>query len=182
MRRWSRSALGLTLAALLAGVIGYGAGMLYFGVAGPTPEGPAPEFSLPDLQGQARQLSEWRGKLILVNFWATWCPPCREEIPLFIELQREAGARGFQIVGIAIDDPAAVAEYSREMGINYPVLLAGDDLDLLGRYGNRTASLPYTVLIGPDGLPLARKLGAYRAEELRQLLDPHLAPIDAKKR
>lgn len=180
--RMSRATLGLMLAALLASLLGYGAGMVYFGVAAPTPDGPVADFSLPDLDGETRRLSEWRGKLVLVNFWATWCPPCRDEIPLFIDLQREAGARGLQIVGVAIDQPDAVAAYSREMGINYPILLAGDDLELLNRYGNRTASLPYSVLIGPDGQPLARKLGAYHASELRRLLDAHLPPIDAQKR
>ena len=92
----------------------------------------APEFALRDLAGKSHRLAEWRGKLVLLNFWATWCPPCREEIPLFIDLQRRYAGQGLQIVGISIDDPAAVARYWQDMKINYPLLLADDaTLDLM---------------------------------------------------
>ena len=131
----------------------------------------APEFALRDLAGKSHRLAEWRGKLVLLNFWATWCPPCREEIPLFIDLQRRYAGQGLQIVGISIDDPAAVARYWQDMKINYPLLLADDaTLDLMAAYGNRHGSLPYTVLILPEGGVAGVKLGAFESRELETLV------------
>jgi thiol-disulfide isomerase/thioredoxin len=138
---------------------------------------PAVGFGLPDLDGKVRHLEEWRGKAILLNFWATWCPPCREEIPLLIEAQTRLGSHGVQVIGIAIDDPKAVASYSREMKINYPVLI-GDAtaMNLMDIYGNRTGSLPYSVIIRPDGQISSRKLGAYEEAELGKVLTDAFLP------
>ena len=83
-----------------------------------------------DLDGNLRNIKEWDGKLILLNFWATWCPPCKKEIPVFIELQTAYKDQNFQIIGIAIDDEEAVAEFAKHIGINYPTLLT-EDLILL---------------------------------------------------
>lgn len=130
-------------------------------------------FTLPDLDDKPRALNEWRGKVIVLNFWATWCPPCREEIPLLIDLQKRRGPAGLEIIGVAIDDKAAVRRYRQSAGINYPLLM-GDDasLDLIARYGNRLGSLPYSVIIDRQGGIAARKLGPFTREELEKIVEP----------
>lgn len=110
-------------------------------------------FSLPDLENKVRDIQEWDGKVILLNFWATWCPPCRREIPAFIQLQQQYGSQGFQVIGVAIDQKDAVSDYSDGMGINYPVLV-GDEtaLQASSAYGNRFGQLPYSVIIDRKGV------------------------------
>ena len=154
--------------ALRVAAIGLGAALLGFGVARTLQqasiETPAAstDFALRDLAGNTRGLADWRGKLVLLNFWATWCPPCRHEIPIFIALQKRYAGQGLQIVGISIDNPEAVASYWQEMGINYPLLLADEStFELMAAYGNRTGGLPFSVLIRPDGSIDSVKLGAY---------------------
>ena len=130
------------------------------------------EFALRDLAGKTHSLADYRGKLVLLNFWATWCPPCREEIPLFIDLQKRYQKQGLQIVGISIDNPEAVARYWQEMHINYLLLLADESTyALMATYGNRSGGLPYSVLIGADGQVAGTKLGAYRKQELETLVE-----------
>lgn len=107
-----------------------------------------PEFAMNDLDGKLRNIKEWDGKVILVNFWATWCPPCLKEIPYFIELQKEYGEQGFQIIGIAVDDEDAVRAFADDMGINYPIMVSElEAIELSKRYGNRFGALPYSVVI-----------------------------------
>lgn len=114
-------------------------------------------------------------RIVVLNFWATWCPPCRGEIPGFVRLQQRYGHAGLQIVGVSVDDPAAVAQFWQTMKINYPLLLADDSVyDLMATYGNREAGLPYSVVIRPDGGTAATRLGAYGEKELESLLVPLL--------
>jgi len=111
-----------------------------------------PEFSALDLSDAKRNIKEWDGKIIMLNFWATWCPPCKKEIPDFIELQKTYGNQGLQIIGIAVDDKDAVKEYAEAMSMNYPVLVTGGDgVQLAQRYGNVAGVLPYTVIINREG-------------------------------
>jgi thiol-disulfide isomerase/thioredoxin len=129
------------------------------------------DFSLPDLGGKTRWMSEWQGKVIVLNFWATWCAPCREEIPLLIKAQQRFGGDGVQVIGVAIDNRDAVTGYARDMRFNYPLLLAEESgLPLMARYGNTRGLLPYTVIIGRDGSILNRKLGAYGDKELAETI------------
>ena len=111
------------------------------------------EFTLPDLEGKQHSIGEWDGKVILLNFWATWCPPCRREIPAFIELQDTYGKQGFQVIGVAIDEKDAVVDYKDGMGVNYPILL-GDNgaLNISQAYGNRYGQLPYSLIIDRKGI------------------------------
>jgi peroxiredoxin len=129
-----------------------------------------PEFSMLDINGQTRNIKEWDGQVILLNFWATWCPPCLEEIPGFIELQAQYGDQGFQIIGVAIDDEEAVREFAKEMNINYPLIAAElDGVGLASRYGNRSGALPYSVIINRDGEisdKITGELSKIRAEQL----------------
>lgn len=134
-------------------------------------------FTLPELDGKKHSLEEWRGKVIVLNFWATWCPPCREEIPLLIALQKARAAEGLQVVSVAIDNKTAVMLYRQSAGINYPILMGGDDtLDLVARYGNRMGSLPFTVIIDRSGAIAVRKLGAFKQGELESLVEPLIGP------
>jgi thiol-disulfide isomerase/thioredoxin len=133
------------------------------------------DFTLPDLDGNKQSLNHWRGKVIVLNFWATWCPPCREEIPLFVELQKKHAAGDLQIIGVAIDNKTAVMLYRQSAGINYPILLGNDDtMDLAARYGDRLDSLPYSVIIDRSGSIAVRKLGAFSKLELNSLIEPLL--------
>ena len=129
-----------------------------------------PEFAALDLNGEMRNIKEWDGKLVFLNFWATWCPPCLKEIPAFIELQETYDNQGFQIVGIAIDDEAAVRKYAEEVGMNYPSLVVEDEgIMLAKRYGNGIGALPYTVIINRDGeisYTIRGELSKIRAKEL----------------
>src|SRR3989344_2014659 len=164
----------LLAAALAALVAGYFAAVWLRGPTSDTTSGGmAQEFRLPDLTGKSRSLSEWRGQVLVLNFWATWCPPCREEIPLFIDLQKRHGRDGLQFLGVAIDRPEDVVSYVAEIGMNYPTLVADDNaMELMRSYGNRMGSLPYSVIIDRDGQVVARKLGAFRGQELENLLSP----------
>ena len=111
-----------------------------------------PEFSLPDMDGVTRKLSEWDGKVLIINFWATWCPPCRKETPAFVELQEKYGAQGLQFIGVAIDERDNVEDFADTYGVNYPMLLG--DLDAINTsklYGNRFGTLPYSVIVDRQG-------------------------------
>lgn len=138
---------------------------------------PMHEFSLPDLDGGVVSVNRWRGKLILLNFWATWCPPCLEEIPLFNRLQDRYGQTGFQVVGVAIDKAQDVIEFRNRVPMNYPVLIGDSDaMAIMQQYGNQYGSLPYSVLINPAGQITAQKLGAFSESELEKLLQSQLFP------
>ena len=165
---------------LLAGVIGAAALAAGYGAAlwwRPAPPAPdttqtAPtDFALPDVTGRQRRLSEWRGRPLVINFWATWCAPCREEIPLLIDARTRHAASGLEVLGVALDKPEEAAEFAAKLGVSYPVLIANaDTLDLMNRYGNPIGSLPYTVILDRAGHVVHRKLGAYRPAELEQAL------------
>lgn len=112
----------------------------------------AAEFSLSDVEGAVRHLSEWKGKVIAINFWATWCPPCREEIPAFIELQQDYESQGLQFVGVALQHAEEVRGFIDEFNVNYPSLVGGDDvINLAKKLGNGIGALPYTVIIDRSG-------------------------------
>lgn len=133
--------------------------------------GAAPAFSLPDLTGKAVPLSDFRGKVVVLDFWATWCPPCRREIPDFIDLQRTYGPRGLQIVGIALDEPEKVEAFVRQNGMDYPVLMGSDEVAAL--YGG-IDGIPTTFLIDRQGKIAARFEGfrpkSVFEEEIKKLL------------
>ncbi|SEP85774.1 Peroxiredoxin [Ectothiorhodospira magna] len=111
-----------------------------------------PDFVLPDMQGQTRTIAEWDQQVVLINFWATWCPPCRKEMPTFVAMQEAHAAAGFTIVAVAIDEPQAVQDFMDTHGVNFPVLIGEDDaMAVAHRYGNRFGSLPYSVLLDREG-------------------------------
>jgi len=129
--------------------------------------------SFPDLDGRTRRLSEWRGKILVCNFWATWCAPCREEIPLLIATREKYGPSGVEIVGIAIDNASKVSEFTTSFRIPYPILLAdANGLDLMRKLGNGSGGLPYTVVADRLGALVHRKLGALKEKEVAAILGP----------
>ncbi len=133
------------------------------------------ELALTDATGQSRKLSDWDGKLILLNFWATWCGPCREEMPLLDATDQRYAAQGFAVIGVALDESDAVHEYLKDFPMHYPILLAGDaqpDPGLL--FGNTRSVLPYSVLIGRDGKVLAQHAGGFSPATLAKWLTPYL--------
>lgn len=167
-----REALLLGGIALTAATAGFIAGpLLTQGDAGDADVIAAGRFT--DLEGKPRGLAEWRGKVLVLNFWATWCAPCREEIPMFIEARGEYAPYGVEFVGIGIDKADKIAEFARQMRINYPILVAdAAAMDMMRRLGNRAAGLPFTVIVDRAGIPVARKLGAVHREELNRMLSP----------
>jgi thiol-disulfide isomerase/thioredoxin len=130
---------------------------------------------LPDMDGRPQALEQWRGKVLVVNFWATWCAPCREEIPAFMKVQEKWSARGLQIIGIAIDDSDKVRPYVAELKINYPILIGGlDGIELARQAGNRLGGLPFTVVFNREGGPVHSQLGGVNQRKLEALLEPLL--------
>lgn len=131
--------------------------------------------SIPDLQGRPRSLGEWQGSVLVVNFWATWCPPCLKEIPEFIRMQDKLGHRGLQFIGIAADQPEKVREFAAKYKINYPVLLAEMDIiEIASRAGNKAGGLPFTVIIDREGKWVRSESGALEEQRLGELLEPLL--------
>jgi thiol-disulfide isomerase/thioredoxin len=134
------------------------------------------DVELPDAQSGHRKLSDWDGQLLVLNFWASWCGPCREEMPLLDRSQQRYADRGVQIIGIAEDTPTATRAFLKRYPVRYPVLVddpaQGRDLSL--RYGDRRAVLPYTVLVGRDGKVIAQRAGDFTEKGFEEWLRPHL--------
>ena len=131
--------------------------------------------SLPDITGENQAISQWRGNVLVVNFWATWCAPCQEEIPEFIEMQETYGDQGLLFIGIAIDREEMVIAFSEDFGINYPVLIeAPGAASLLEATGNPQAALPYTLVINREGEIVETYLGRVHQEKLEQVFKPLL--------
>jgi thiol-disulfide isomerase/thioredoxin len=118
----------------------------------------APDFELPGLDGKNLKLSDLRGKAVLLNFWATYCGPCKIEMPWFVELQKEYGPQGFQIVGVAMDDASTeeIAKFAKAMGVNYPILIGQDSV---GQSYGGVSVLPTTFFIDRDGKVTGREFG-----------------------
>jgi peroxiredoxin len=122
--------------------------------------GLAPDFSLTDLSGRALRLSDHRGKVVILDFWATWCEPCKEEIPLFIQMQNHYAAQGLQVIGISMDDEdKPVRDFQQQYKMNYPV--ARGTAELAGQYGG-VLGLPITFVIDRRGQIAARHIGAVK--------------------
>ena len=128
-------------------------------------------LSLPDTSGQQQSLSQFRGRVVIVNFWATWCEPCREEMPDFVRAQREFGGRGLQFVGIAVDQPQKVEQFAKELELNYPALIGGyGAVELSKTLGNQLSALPFTIVIDRNGAVVDTQLGPFRPGKLRSTI------------
>ncbi len=128
--------------------------------------------SFSDADGRMQAMNQWQGGLLVVNFWATWCAPCIEEMPDLQAVQVEYATRGVTIVGVAIDNATAVKRFRDEQNIGLPLLVAGAaGTELVRQLGNPMGALPYTVLVDRTGSVVQSKLGRLRAAELRSWLD-----------
>ena len=180
--------LVFAVVALIAGSGGYYLAMM-MSPAGPGSSGPAPtgmdtarapavqdllgqlrpDFTLQDVTGKAVTASDFDGHIWLVNFWATWCKPCVEEMPMLSRLQQEYADQGLKVVGIALDDAQRAGEFAAGLAVSYTILVGKTDVVLTGRrYGNATGMLPFSVLMDSSGVIRWTHLGALSGDELRR--------------
>ncbi len=128
--------------------------------------------TFPDAAGRPRSLSEFRGRTVVLNFWATWCAPCRAEMPGFSRLQSRWSARQVQFIGLTGDDPHETERFLKEVNVTYPILLGGPTADEWARrFGNRHGVLPFTVILDARGTVVARKVGLYSEADLHRELE-----------
>lgn len=175
-RRWVVTA---AVGALAAGA-GYGLFFWQSGESSRNAANPAAveallAAALPDVDGRKHTLGTWRGRVLVINFWATWCAPCREEIPEFVRMQERYGARGLQFVGVALDVPDKVRPFAHELGINYPLLVAGlDTMALMREAGNRAGVLPFTLVLDRQGNVARAHPGGFNEAKLEAVVRPLL--------
>lgn len=130
-----------------------------------------PIFALNDIDGNERSITEWDGKALVINFWATWCAPCRREIPLLIEMQNELIDKNVQFIGIAIDDPVAVSRYAEQTAFNYPILVGEQDgIDAAEAFGADVVALPMTVFTDQAGRVVEIHAGEIKRQEIEAIL------------
>ena len=124
--------------------------------------------SMNDASGAPQALSQWKGKALVVNFWAPWCAPCVKEMPELDQLAVESASRNIQVIGIGIDSPTNIAQFAAKIKISYPLYVAGmSGTDLSRQFGNTAGGLPYTVLIGADGQVKKTYLGILKFDQLK---------------
>ena len=128
--------------------------------------------SYPDLAGSIRRIDSWKGSALVCNFWATWCAPCREEMPLLQATRQKYAEKWVEIVGIGIDNADKIRQFAAEFGISYPLLVADSGgIELMRNLGNRDGALPFTVILDRHGAIASRRLGILRKEDLETALD-----------
>ena len=135
----------------------------------------AHSYSLPNLDGTHEDSEQWSGKVQVINFWATWCSPCKREIPVLIELQNQYQDQGLQIIGIALDNAEMVQKYAAKAGINYPILADEDEaITIAEKLGNNMGVLPYTVVVDRSGNISYTHYGEIKRESIEKEIKPLL--------
>jgi thiol-disulfide isomerase/thioredoxin len=162
-------AIPLAILALVAGI--WLAQTRYAPQAPALPAAALWQLAYPDTQGRPQALSQWRGRVLVLNFWASWCAPCREEIPDFVALRAQYAAKGVEFVGIAVDNQANVAQFMQRQTINYPILIGeGAANNLARQLGNPSGALPYTIVLDRDGNIVFKHLGRLPRAKLEAIL------------
>lgn len=129
-------------------------------------------LSFSDVDGQPRRLTDWPSRVLVVNFWATWCPPCKEEMPEFTRLQTEFGGKGVQFVGIAIDERKDVKAFLERFPVNYPILIGESrGIEWAAELGNTMQVLPFTAVLDRTGRVLKTRAGVFGREQLLEVLN-----------
>ncbi len=129
------------------------------------------DFSLLDVHGEQRFISEWQGKVMVINFWATWCAPCREEIPAFVELQQQYSHDGLQFIGIALQEAEEVRDFIVEYKMNYPTLVGSNEvIKAAVRLGNDIGAMPYTVVVDRNGVITFTRRGPLTKSETESVI------------
>ena len=174
----------LVLVAIGALVAGFYLSAQHFAEPAPGASGPSdetligrqrPDFRLGSNHGEFVTPADFEGKTLLLNFWATWCAPCRHEMPMLMDLQRNYADMGLQVIGIALDDVKAAREFAQVYGITYPILVgAADVMETSVAYGNWKGVLPFSVLVDSDGVVRWQYAGEIKPPEIVRLLDQHL--------
>ncbi len=140
----------------------------------PSASAPTVDFlaiTLPDASGQMQAVQQWQGKVLVLNYWATWCPPCRQEMPMFSTLHERYAAQGVQFVGLSIDTADKVTEFQKTNPVAYPLLIAPmNALEPTAALGNETQGLPFTVVLDRNGHIAATKLGRFSESDLERLI------------
>ncbi len=159
----------LAAAGLILLIAGIGVGLLRFSPnKSSAPAGWVFELQFPDPAGQPVKLESVRGRLTVVNFWATWCPPCVEEMPELSRIHDQMSSKDVKVIGLAVDSPSNVREFMKSRAFSYPLLVTGGSgSELAKKLGNSVEALPYTVLIDENGRILKQKLGRIKEEELK---------------
>ena len=130
-----------------------------------------PDFTLPDLDDQPRSIREWSGRSLVINFWATWCAPCRREMPLLQSLQDQRSDGSLQVIGVALDNPADVKRFIAQSGVTYPILYGEDEGTVIAEsLGDDFIGLPFSAFVAPGGEILALLAGELQDDELHRLV------------
>lgn len=131
--------------------------------------------SFPDLDGKPQPLKQWQGKVLVLNFWAPWCPPCRAEMPEFVKMQEKYRNQDVVFVGVALDQQDKVQAFADELGVNYPILLGTDEAAEIGKLaGNRLGGLPFTAIFAKNGDIVSTVTGELKREQLEASIKPLL--------
>ncbi|MFA5983823.1 MAG: TlpA disulfide reductase family protein [Methylococcaceae bacterium] len=161
----------VAMAALLAGILSRQHPQL----AQPMQNQPLLDFSFPDVAGAPHSITEWQGKLLIINFWATWCPPCLKEIPVFVELQEHYANHGVQFIGIAIEDRAVIEEFMANNKINYP-MLAGENaaISISQKLGNLVNAVPFSIVVNRQNQIILIHPGEFNKQQLTKIIENEL--------